>query len=152
MESHVAQDRNSGPGYGILILWLIPGDLYSACPRGQFHRQSGCTVNLKLRAKQEGSLCHFYDGLWYDPPRDANIQPTAWKIYPRLRGAKIIWIVIWITIWIPSWIAIQNMYLFTGEIHCSIQQSAPQCCSLFSNCYIAIHLIFGLKLSRSRSR
>ena len=33
-------------------------------------------------------------------------------------------------------------------IHCSIQESASLCCSSFSNCYIAIHLISGLELSR----
>ena len=32
---------------------------------------------------------------------------------------------------------------------CSIQQIASNCCSLFSHCYIAMHLISGLKLSRS---
>ena len=32
--------------------------------------QSGCTAKLLplyLHVKQEGSLYHFYDGLWYDP-------------------------------------------------------------------------------------
>ena len=44
------------------------------------------------------------------------------------------------------------MYPFTWDIHCSIQQSASNCCSLFNHCYLAIHLITGLKLSRSLSR
>ena len=40
----------------------------------------------------------------------------------------------------------------TRDIHCSIQQSVSHCCSFFSHCYIAIHLMSGLKLSGSRSR
>ena len=40
----------------------------------------------------------------------------------------------------------------TGDIHCSIQQSASHCCSLFSHCCIGILLISGFKLSRSGSR
>ena len=39
-------------------------------------------------------------------------------------------------------------YPFAWDIHCSIQQSTSHCCSLFRHCYIAIHLIPGLKLSR----
>ena len=35
------------------------------------------------------------------------------------------------------------------DIHCPIQQSTSLCCSLFSHCYMAIHLISGLKLSRT---
>ena len=37
------------------------------------------------------------------------------------------------------------------DFHCSIQQSVSYCCSLFSHCNIAIHLISELKLSRSQS-
>ena len=70
----------------------------------------------------------------------------------HLHEAKIILIAIWIAIGIVIWIAIQKMYPFTRGIHCSIQQSASHCCSLFSHCYIAIHVISGFKLSRSRSR
>ena len=36
--------------------------------------------------------------------------------------------------------------------HLLFNTSASHCCSLFSHCYIAIHLISGLKLSRSGSR
>ena len=32
IKDHVALDRNQGPGYNTLLLRLIPGDLYSACP------------------------------------------------------------------------------------------------------------------------
>ena len=32
------------------------------------------------------------------------------------------------------------------DIHCSKSQITSHCCSLFSHCYIAIHLISGLKL------
>ena len=35
------------------------------------------------------------------------------------------------------------------DLDCSIQQSALHCCSLFSHCYIAIHLISQLKSFRS---
>ena len=59
--------------------------------------------------------------------------------------------IIWIAIWIEIWILIQ-MYPLTRDIYCSIQQSTSHCCSLFNHCYIAIHLTYGLKLSRSRSR
>ena len=51
-EGHVALDRNPGPGYDTMLLRMIPGDLFSACPHRQFHtlpglfRQSGCTVRL----------------------------------------------------------------------------------------------------------
>ena len=34
---------------------------------------------------------------------------------------------------------VQKVYPFTWDIHCSIQ-SASHCCSLFSHCYLAIHL------------
>ena len=40
-EGHVALDRNPGPGYGTLLLQLIPGDLLSACPHRQFHTLPG---------------------------------------------------------------------------------------------------------------
>ena len=45
-----------------------------------------------------------------------------------------------------------ELYPFTRDIHCSLQQSASHCFSLLSNCYITIYLISGLKWSRSRSR
>ena len=76
IEGHVALDRNPGPGYNVLLLRLNQGDLQSACPHRQFHTlpdlfgQSGCTANLlpfRLSAKVGESVCHFYDGLWYDP-------------------------------------------------------------------------------------
>ena len=51
IEGQVEQDRNMGPGYNTLLLWLVPGDLYSACPQRQFHKlpdffdtQLGCTA------------------------------------------------------------------------------------------------------------
>ena len=55
---------------------MIPGDLLSAFPHRQFHTLPGLLDSQAalsdshpsaLRAKQEGSLYHFYDGLWYDP-------------------------------------------------------------------------------------
>ena len=39
-EGHVALDRNLGPGYNILLLRLIPRDLFSACPHGQLNTLS----------------------------------------------------------------------------------------------------------------
>ena len=55
---------------------MIPGDLLSAFPHRQFHTLPGLLDSWAalpnsypnaLRAKQGGSLYHFYDGLWYDP-------------------------------------------------------------------------------------
>ena len=55
---------------------MIPGDLLSAFPHRQFHTLPGlldswaALPNSKPNAcvpMQEGSLFHFYDGLWYDP-------------------------------------------------------------------------------------
>ena len=40
-EGHVALDRNPGPGYDTLLLWMIPGDLLSAFPHRQFHTLPG---------------------------------------------------------------------------------------------------------------
>ena len=50
-ESHVALDRNLGPGYKTLPLQLVAGDLFIACPHWQFHTlpsfsESGYTVKL----------------------------------------------------------------------------------------------------------
>ena len=55
---------------------MIPGDLLSAFPHRQFHTLPGlpdsraALPNSNPNAcmpMQGGSLCHFYDGLWYDP-------------------------------------------------------------------------------------
>ena len=47
------------------------GDLLSSCLHRQFHTLPGLLDSRAalsdLRAKQGGSLYHFYDGLWYDP-------------------------------------------------------------------------------------
>ena len=54
---------------------MIQGDLLSACPHRQFHTLPGLldiraalsdSYPYALRAKQGGSLYHFYDGYWYD--------------------------------------------------------------------------------------
>ena len=70
---------------------MIPGDLLSACPHRQFHTLPGlldswaALPNSNHNAcipMQEGSLYHFYDGLWYDPAerrptvREADTLPT----------------------------------------------------------------------------
>ena len=44
------------------------------------------------------------------------------------------------------------MYPFTRDIHCSVKLNALHWCSLFGHCYMAIHLISGLRLSISRCR
>ena len=77
-EGHVALDRNPGPGYhyDTLLLRIIPGDILSTCHHRQFHTLPGLLDSRvalpnsypnALRAIKGGSLCHFYDGLWYDP-------------------------------------------------------------------------------------
>ena len=37
IEGHVALDRNLGSGYNTLLLLLITGDPYCACPNRQLH-------------------------------------------------------------------------------------------------------------------
>ena len=65
---------------------MIPGDLLSAFPHRQFHKLPGlldswaALPNSNPNAcvpMQGGSLYHFYDGLWYDPGREANSRPTV---------------------------------------------------------------------------
>ena len=72
-EGHVALDRNPGPGYDTLLLRMIPGDLYSACPHRKFHTLPDLLDSRvalpnsypnTLRAMQACSFYHFYDGLW----------------------------------------------------------------------------------------
>ena len=55
---------------------MIPGDLLSAFPHRQFHTLPGLLDSWAALPNsnpnacvplQEGSLHHFYDGLWYDP-------------------------------------------------------------------------------------
>ena len=55
---------------------MIPGGILSAFPHRQFHTLPSLLDSWAalpnsypnaLRAMQGGSLCHFYDGLWYDP-------------------------------------------------------------------------------------
>ena len=41
IKSHVAIDKNQGPGHNPLLLRLIPGDLYSAGPCRQLHTLPG---------------------------------------------------------------------------------------------------------------
>ena len=41
IKCHVALDRNLGPGYNNLLLWLTPGDILSACPHKLFHTLLG---------------------------------------------------------------------------------------------------------------
>ena len=85
-EGHVALDRNPGPRYDTLLLRLIPGDLLSACPHGQFHTLPGFldrwapmpnSYPNALRPMQGGSLYHFYEGLWYDPAGRQTHEPLC---------------------------------------------------------------------------
>ena len=123
---------------------MIPGYLLSACPHRQFHTLP-CLLDSRaalsnsypntLRAKQGGSLYHFYDGFWYEPAgrrthdlpcerRTPGDKQHKWRehykpLIPRLHWAMINWI----TFWIVSWIVIQT-YPFTLDIYCSIPQIA----------------------------
>ena len=63
-------------------------DLLSACPHRQFHTLPSLldswaalsdSYPSTLRAMQGGSSYHFYDGLLYDPGREANSRPTVRK-------------------------------------------------------------------------
>ena len=67
-----------------------------------------------------------------------NLLFNQYSIIPRLHRAK----------WSGLWSGSQS----TCDIHCSLQQSASHCCSLFSHCYIAIDLLYGLKSPRLLSR
>ena len=75
-EGHVALDRNPGLGYNTLLLHLIPGDVLSACPHGQFHTYPVLLDNRAVLSNsypnacvpiQGGSLYYLSEGLWYDP-------------------------------------------------------------------------------------
>ena len=45
-----------------------------------------------------------------------------------------------------------ELYLFTRDMYCLIQQSASHCCSLFSHSCFAIHIISKLNRYKTRSR
>ena len=75
IEDHVALDRNPGLGYNTLLLRLIPGDLFRACPHRQLHTlcslfDSRATLSNSYpnacMPSREAILYHFHDGLWYD--------------------------------------------------------------------------------------
>ena len=63
----------------------------------------------------------------------------------RLHGEKFIKIAVWIAILIAIWIASRRCTRLHGTCIVQYNKSASHCCSLFSNCYIAIQLISGLK-------
>ena len=100
-------------------------------------RQPPTALELAKRAEEENKQV-----------QTEAIKRSKFTLLPHLHRAKLIWIIIWIAIWI----AIQKINPFTRDIHCSIKQSVSHCCSLFSHCYIAIHLKSESKLSRSQSR
>ena len=94
-EGHVALGRNPGPGYDTLLLRLIPGDLFSACPHRQFHTLPGFLDSRVVLpnsnpnacvSMQGGSLYHLNDGLWYGPAgRRTQDLPCEITTY-RVRG------------------------------------------------------------------
>ena len=49
IKGHAAIDRNPGQGYNTLLLQLIPGNLYSACPHRQFYTLRGLINIIKPR-------------------------------------------------------------------------------------------------------
>ena len=79
------RDRNPGPGCDTLLLRMIPRNILSAFPHRQFHTPGlldsqaalSDTYPYVLRAKQGGSLSHFYDGLWYDPSGRRTHDPAC---------------------------------------------------------------------------
>ena len=89
---------------------MIPGDLLSAFPHGQFHTQPGLLDSWAalpnsnpnpLRAMQGGSLYHFYDGLWYDPAeRRTHDLPCERRTRYRLSQPDRKWFV-WSDMHIP---------------------------------------------------
>ena len=71
IESHVALDRNLGPGYNTLLLQLNPGEINCACPHGQFHTQflpALNTVGLHCQTLTPDNACI--------PCRKAVCRPT----------------------------------------------------------------------------
>ena len=67
-----------------------------------------------------------------------NLLFNQYSIIPRLQGPKLS--------------ELRSGSQSTCDNHCSLQQSASHCCSLFSHCYIAIHLLYGLKSPRLCSK
>ena len=82
IKSHAVQDINLGPRCNILLLQLIPGDLYNACPHRQFpilpghlHSQAALpnsyTSNACMPSREE--VCTILrmvfgmTGLWHEP-------------------------------------------------------------------------------------
>ena len=88
-EGHVALDRNPGPGYDTLLLWLIPGDFLSACPHRQFHTLPDLLDSRAalpnsypnaLRAMQGGILCTIFMMVF------GMTRPGAELMTNRVRG------------------------------------------------------------------
>ena len=86
-EGNVALDRTSGLGYNTLLLRLIPGDLLSASPLGQFHTLPGLLDSRVALLNSYPNKCayacsQFVQFLWWSlvwPGRDANPWPTMWE-------------------------------------------------------------------------
>ena len=67
-----------GPGYETLLMQLIPGDIYSACPYRHLHTIPGLLDSQTALSNSYSNACmpsrevvctYLYDGLWYDPAR-----------------------------------------------------------------------------------
>ena len=56
-EGHVALDRYLGPGYNTLLLRIIPGYLFSACPHRQFHTLPGL-LDSRVALSNSYTLTH----------------------------------------------------------------------------------------------
>ena len=83
-----------------------------------------CTVRMRSITSPPHPCLTFCTAATGNPPTSSPLFSDRWVsfFFPRLHEAKIIWIAICI--------AIQKMYLFTRDIHCTIQQSTSHCCSL----------------------
>ena len=91
IEVHVALDWNPGPGYNILLLRLIPGDILSTYSHRQFHTPPGL---LDSRAALSNSyqypntcvpsreaVCTIFMMVFGMTRPGANPRPTAWEAY-----------------------------------------------------------------------
>ena len=85
IEGHAPLYRNPWPGYNALLLWLITGDLYSACPHRKFHTPpiilhsqaalSNSYTNVSLPSMFVPFMMVFGMTHW-----DGNPRSTAWKV------------------------------------------------------------------------
>ena len=85
IKGHEALDRN--PGYNTLLLWLIPGDLFSACPHRQFNTLLGLLDSQVALPNSYPNACvpsreAVCTILWWSlvlPGLETNLRPTSWE-------------------------------------------------------------------------